>query len=121
MESKTEEVRERIWDCAKSIAENRKKENNNIFHKKILGVDITEVFSRPRVAEACLSAGLIGSSSMDIRTGWDSTKTFYRAAAMQVIKTEAPKLLIENPPCNKFSNLQTLSLAFRGMEWKEEV
>ena len=82
-----------------------------------MGVDITEVYSPPRMEEACSNIGPIGGSSLDRRTGWVFRKPAHRAAATWLIKEEAPRLLIGSPPCTKFSNLQNLNMSHRGKEW----
>ena len=69
VESREESIRQKMWDAAQNIQDERQVVNNEIMQKFILGVDITEVYSRPRVTEACMNAGLIGGSAFDLRTG----------------------------------------------------
>ena len=99
----------------------QRSEDSKIIVSKILrGVDVTEVYSQPRIAAACMEVGLIGGSSLDLRTGWDLSKPVQQRKDSQVIMKESPKLLIGSPPCTLFSNLQNINLAFRGAQWEHE-
>ena len=117
-DSTTTNVQKEIWESARALLLQKENVDKEIIAKMILGVDITEVYSRPRVAEACSRMGLVGGSSFDLRTGWDFTIAANRAAAIEVIKREAPRLLIGSQPCTKLSNLQNLIMAFRSESWK---
>ena len=120
VDERTVNARNETWDTAVRIARIHNQENKEVLAKIFKGADITEVYSQPRVARACMSSGLIGGSSLDLRTGWDFTKPSHQAAAVMLVKSEAPLLLVGSPPCTKFSNLQNLNLAFRGDEWKNK-
>ena len=56
-------------------------EDKKIIAMVIRGVDVTEVFSPPRVATACAKLGMTPGSSMDLTTGWDFTKVADRNRA----------------------------------------
>ena len=88
----------------------------NVKDKKIMsailrGVDITEVYSPERVAEACKRFGMIPGSSMDIRTGFDFDRSEDRRRARDRVRSERPTLLVGSPPCTMFSLLQELAKA----------
>ena len=69
-------------------------------------VDISEVFSPPRVVMQGLKIGLKAGSSMDVLTGWDFNSESDRNRAMRQLDEEKPMLLIGSPPCAYLSTLQ---------------
>ena len=69
-------------------------------------IDITEVFSPPRVVLQGERLGLRAGSSMDLLTGWNFELKADRDRAIQKIEEEEPMLLIGSPPCTHFSMLQ---------------
>ena len=64
-----ENARRETWEAAIAISNIRHEEDNEVLAKILRGVDVTEVYSRPRGARACVKSGMIGGSSMDLRTG----------------------------------------------------
>ena len=72
-------------------------------------IDITEVFSPPRVVTQGAKIGLKAGSSMDLMTGWNFELKEDRERAIRKVKEEKPKLLIGSPPCTYFSMLQELN------------
>ena len=72
-------------------------------------VDITEVYSPPRVTVVAKKTGLNPGSAMDLRTGYDFSTKEDRERARQQIRKEKPKLLVGSPECKMFSTLQHLS------------
>ena len=112
--------RQELWDSAKHENNKNKNMNNHILAKIIAGVDVTEVYSRPRIAAACQEAGLVGGSSFDLRTGWDLSNPHQQRMAIQKIMAESPRLLVGSPPCTLFSILQNLNLAVQDEKWRHE-
>ena len=72
-------------------------------------VDISEVFSPPRVVMQGLKIGLQAGSSMHLLTGWDFNLESDRNRAMMQFDEEKPMLLIGSPPCTYFLALQELN------------
>ena len=79
------------------------------FFKGLNIVDITEVFSPPRVVKQGEKLGFKAGTSMDLMTGWNFELKADRERAIKLIKEEKPKLLIGSPPCTYFSMLQELN------------
>ena len=74
-----------------------------------LRVDISEVFSPPRVTEMAGKFGLKPGDAMDLITGWNFDREDHRQQARELIQQRRPKLLIGSPDCTMFSQLQGLS------------
>ena len=74
------------------------------------GVDVTEVFSPPRVVQMAVRMGMIGGQSMDLKTGWDFSMRSDRKKAVEMILREDPWLVVGSPPCTMFSMLQNLNV-----------
>ena len=72
-------------------------------------VDISEVFSPPRVVMQGMKIGLKAGSSMDLLTGWNFELKADRDRAMRQLEEEEPMLVTGSPPCTYFSNLQELN------------
>ena len=68
-------------------------------------VDITEVFSPPRVVMQGIKIGLSAGSSMDLLTGWNFEMKAGRDKAMRQVEEEKPMLVIGSPPCTCLSML----------------
>ena len=60
-------------------------------------VDITEVFSPPRVVMQGMKIGLKAGSSMDLLTGWNFELKADRDRAMKQIDEESPCLSTDHP------------------------
>ena len=84
-------------------------EDKVMLREILMGVDITEVYSRPRVVQMGMSMGLIGGDSFDIRTGWDLSVKQNQARVFQMIQASDPTMVIGSPPCTKFSIIQNLN------------
>ena len=78
---------------------------------KLCQVDVSEVFSPPRVCAEATKFGLVTGDAMDLTTGWDFTRQDHRAEAERRIDQQKPMVLIGSPPCTAFSQLQSLSPA----------
>ena len=78
-------------------------------------VDISEVFSPPRVTEMAVKFGLKPGDAMDLITGWNFDREDHRQRARELIQQHRPKLLIGSPDCTMFSQLQKLS------EWNDQT
>ena len=78
---------------------------------RICHVDVSEVFSPPRVCLEAAKFGLIAGDAMDLTTGWDFTRQDHRREAERRIDEQKPLVLIGSPPCTAFSQLQSLSPA----------
>ena len=74
-----------------------------------MGVDITEVYSRPRIVQMGTSMGLIGGDSFDLRTGCDLNVKANPVRVFQMIQASDPTIVIGSPPCTKFSIIQSLN------------
>ena len=72
-------------------------------------VDISEVFSPPRVVMQGMKIGLRAGSSMDLLTGWNFELKVDRDRALRQIEEEERMLVIGSPPCTYFSELQELN------------
>ena len=71
-------------------------------------VDVTEVYSPPRVTLTASTFGLNAGESMDLTTGWDFRLRADRKRAMQYVRKYRPKLVIGSPVCAMFDSLQNL-------------
>ena len=118
IESPQTEIKQELWDSEKKALQERKVESNDILGKVMRGADVTDIYSPPRIAAACIEAGLVGGSSFDLRTGWDFSNPHHQKMVLQTVMKESPKLLIGSPLCTLFSNLQNLNLAFQSEQWK---
>ena len=72
-------------------------------------VDVSEIYSPPRVTVMAAKTGLNAGSAMDLRTGYDFSKKEDQERARQQIRKEKPRLLVGSPECKMFSTLQRLS------------
>ena len=90
---------------------------------KLLSVDVTEVFSPPRVTIQAKKFGLEVGDAWDLTTGWDFNNPSHRAAAERYVEEKKPLVIIGSPPCTPFSQLQTLNknAAGRDQKWREGV
>ena len=72
-------------------------------------VDVSEVYSPPRVTSMARNMGLHAGSAMNLRAGFDFTRRTDREEARKRIKEEKPRLLVGSAECTMFSTLQHLS------------
>ena len=73
-------------------------------------VDVTEIYSPPRIAPIAARRGLVAGSSMDLTVTnpasgkpWDFSKADMRRRAKLKIKKEEPYVLITSPMCTAYS------------------
>ena len=110
LESKLiKEVKEATYEEIQSKIKELEFETKLIKEIRNLQVDVTEVYSPPRVTTTATKRGLTAGEAMDLSTGWDFTMQKHRDAAMKYVKTVRPKLVIGSPECRLFSALQNLS------------
>ena len=72
-------------------------------------VDVSEVYSPPRVIQRAKLHGLRPGCALDLSTGWDFSKRSHRKAALKLIKDTRPAVVILSPPCCVFSPLRNLT------------
>ena len=77
--------------------------------KKLMTVDVAEVYSPQRVTLEARKHGLKPGEAMDLTTGWDFRQQEHRELAEKYVEELKPLLLIGSPMCTMFSRLQTLS------------
>ena len=106
-----EEVTDRAELLAKipsDVEDEGRKEDKIIFAMPINGVDVSEVFSPPRVVTMAVRMGLIGGSSMDLKTGWDVSKWSYRRKALASSWPRSRSLsefsIIQNPNLHMYKD-----------------
>ena len=90
--------------------------------------DVSEIYSRPRIAAEAPQYGLGQGFSLDIRTTdeetgepWDFSRACCRAKAREKVEQERPYMLIGSPPCSPFSKLQAISRHKRRPEDYERM
>ena len=97
-----------VDECERQMEQFRD-EDKAILSKMIMGVDVTEIYSRPRIVKMAVSMGLVGGNSLDLRTCWDLSNSAQQARALQLIKDSSPKVVVGSPPGTKFSIIQNLN------------
>ena len=87
-------------------------------------MDVSEMFSPPRITPFASRAGLKAGWSMDIASrdpwsgvSWDLGDRQVQAKALRLIAQHKPNFLILSPPCTMFSNLQNLNRSKGSKEW----
>ena len=83
---------------------------------RLCHVDVSEVFSPPRVSSEAKKCGLEPGDAMDLTTGWDFTRQDHRLEAEKRVDEQKPLVLIGSPPCTAFSQLQSMSPASANKE-----
>ena len=78
---------------------------------RLCNVDVSDVFSPPRVGVEAAKFGLVAGDAMGLTTGWDFTRRDHRLEAERRLDQQKPLVLIGSPPCTAFSQLQSLSPA----------
>ena len=82
---------------------------------QIMGVDVSEIYSPPRIVAMATRMGLTPGTSFDIQVNdengepWDFNVPAQRERARARIIEEEPKLLVGSPMCTAFSILQQLN------------
>ena len=64
-------IQEETWEAALQANKQRTLENNIRLSNMIRRADVTEVYSQPRIAKACMESGLTEGSSLVLGTGSD--------------------------------------------------
>ena len=72
-------------------------------------VDVAELFSPGRFAEATSAFQLVAGSAFDLRTGWALTLEEDKQEVWRRLHAERPLLVVGSPPCASFSTLQAPS------------
>ena len=68
-------------------------------------VDVSELFSPPRMTVRCSRFGLRPGASFDLLEGCDLSSAAGRAQVWAHVKKFAPRVLVASPPCTMFSQL----------------
>ena len=107
-----------------SVTEERRAKIDERKEKR--GMDVAEIFSRPRVCERARRRGLVGSWSLDIAAvdphtskKWDLQNPGDVKAAWNLFYRSKPELLVCSPPCTVFSTMQNLNVT--PERWAEAV
>ena len=64
---------------------------------RLCSVDVSEVFSPPRVSAEAIKFGLMARDAMDITTGWDFNRRDHRLGAERRLDQQNPLVLIGSP------------------------
>jgi len=104
-----DEVMREAADQAKMLIDKVETELEKQLRSMMSRVDVTEVYSPPRVTAEAPRHKLNPGLAMDLTTGWDFTSERHRAAAVKYVETYKPLMLIGSPECRMFSSLQNLS------------
>ena len=96
--------------------------------KDVGNVDVSEVFSPPRVADMAMKMGLTAGTSFDITTvdehgePWDFNIPRMRHKARMKIQEERPELLIGSPVCTMWSQMMNINKdRMDPLEYKERL
>lgn len=79
-------------------------------------LNVSEVYSEPRVAARAAHHGVHQGVSIDLKTGFDLRRRKDRQRCWNAIKKEDPDLLVVCPPCGPFSQLQNLNYSMMPEE-----
>ena len=72
-------------------------------------VDVSEVYSPPRVTVEAMKFGLKAGEAFDLTNGWDLSNEDEQKFVKEYVRKNKPMLLIGSPECKMFSSLQNLS------------
>ena len=82
-------------------------------------VELSEVYSPPRIVQTAKRSGLRCGGSYDIKTGYDLNEgRDYERMWNELIRDD-PELVCTSPPCRPFSLLQELN--FPKMDWEDAL
>ena len=99
----------------KEFEANKKKEKWDVcfvgVDKRDDSVDLTEVFSVPRMTPVADRKGLKSMGSFDIENGWDFLRADHRKQFFQELEEKEPEVAVVSPPCRMFSLLQAINRA----------
>ena len=68
-------------------------------------IDISEVYSPPRITASANDSWLRGGWALDLSTNWDLSNPEQQKLAMDLRRKTKPKMLIASPPCTWFCSL----------------
>ena len=71
-------------------------------------IDVSEMYSPPRVTKEASKHSLNPGLALDLLTGWDFGRAEDRDLAWKHVKEEEPMVVIGSPMCTMFSSLQNL-------------
>ena len=97
--------------AASSGSGGRGQEGSQDLAYRLCNVDVSEVFSPPRVCAEATKFGLVAGDAMDLTTGWDFTRRGHQLKAERLLDQQKPFVLIGSPPCTAFTQLQSQSPA----------
>ena len=80
----------------------------------IRGCDVMELYSPERIGRVCKQHGLVAGPALDLRTGYDFSKTADRAKALRIYHEQQPELVTLSPPCTAFSQSPGLNRYVHG-------
>lgn len=80
-------------------------------------VDVSEVFSPPRITKEAERQRLVTGGAYDLKTGFDLSKEQDRGRMWQELEEDEPELVVGSPPCTAFSLLQELN--YRAMDFEK--
>ena len=86
--------------------------------EQALAVDVTEIFSPPRVTVTARNWGFRTGEAMDLTTGWDFNKKSDQDRAWRHVQEYKTFLVIGSPCCTMFSQLQGLN-KWGPEQWKK--
>ena len=95
---KVERALERIEKSGQGIERVKSEENYK--------VDVSEVYSPPRMVEEARRQRMRGGTSFDLTNGWDLTDEESQKKMWKALIEEDPWLIVLSPPCTAFSKLQ---------------
>ena len=72
-------------------------------------VDVTEVYSEPRVTARCDKHGLRPGTAMDLATGFTFSEKKDQQRAWKILRKETPHLVMLSPPCTARSKIRAIS------------
>ena len=82
-------------------------------------VELSEVYSPPRIVQTARRSGLRCGGSYDIKTGYDLNETEDYQRMWNELTRDDPELTCVSPPCTPFSVLQELN--FPKMDWDDAL
>lgn len=108
LEELVEEVEEKALS-RKQKAALRKAEKQVEAEKECFQVDVSEVYSPPRLVKVAPSMGLKPGKSYDLKCGFDLRHEKDVKAMWKSLCEESPEVILACPPCTPFSLLQELN------------
>ena len=77
--------------------------------KEVYKVEVSEVYSPPRVTAEAQKRGLEVGGAYDLQTGYDLKSTKDKNRMWSELEEDDPELTVLSPPCTPFSQLQELN------------